>query len=237
MHRSSFSIICCFYNEINILKTKFFNFLNDISNIEYEYEIIICDNNSNDGTTEYLKDLEKKNPKLKFIFNSKNLGKGGSIKEAIKYSTKQFMVIFDIDEYFLDDLLEGFKKIQEQNNIDFLIGNRIHDNNQFIYKKNFYGVKFISSIFNILYSQKIRDTACATKIFKKKFYDNYNFTQNEFDYEFEVLSVFAKNKAHISEFDVDYNPRTFKEGKKLRAFKDGSMILQTILKSYFKNNE
>ena len=235
MHKSSFSIVCCFFNEINIVKTKFLNFLNEISDIKYEYEIIICDNKSFDGTTEFLKDLEKKYPKLKFIFNEKNLGKGGSIKEAIKNSSKDYIVIFDIDEYFLDDLVEGFKIIKEQSNVDFLIGNRIHKNNQFIYKKNFYGVKFISFIFNTLYGQKLSDTACATKIFKRKFYENFNFIKNEFDYEFEVLSVFAKNKAQILEFDVDYNPRTFKEGKKLRAFKDGSMILKTILEAYFKN--
>jgi dolichol-phosphate mannosyltransferase len=235
MHKSSFSIVCCFFNEINIVKTKFLNFLNEISDIKYEYEIIICDNKSFDGTTEFLKDLEKKYPKLKFIFNAKNLGKGGSIKEAIKNSSKDYIVIFDIDEYFLDDLVEGFKIIKEQSNVDFLIGNRIHKNNQFIYKKNFYGVKFISFIFNTLYGQKLSDTACATKIFKRKFYENFNFIKNEFDYEFEVLSVFAKNKAQILEFDVDYNPRTFKEGKKLRAFKDGSMILKTILEAYFKN--
>jgi len=235
MHKSSFSIVCCFFNEINIVKTKFLNFLNEISDIKYEYEIIICDNKSFDGTTEFLKDLEKKYPKLKFIFNTKNLGKGGSIKEAIKNSSKDYIVIFDIDEYFLDDLVEGFKIIKEQSNVDFLIGNRIHKNNQFIYKKNFYGVKFISFIFNTLYGQKLSDTACATKIFKRKFYENFNFIKNEFDYEFEVLSVFAKNKAQILEFDVDYNPRTFKEGKKLRAFKDGSMILKTILEAYFKN--
>ena len=235
MHKSSFSIVCCFFNEINIVKTKFLNFLNEIFDIKYEYEIIICDNKSFDGTTEFLKDLEKKYPKLKFIFNTKNLGKGGSIKEAIKNSSKDYIVIFDIDEYFLDDLVEGFKIIKEQSNVDFLIGNRIHKNNQFIYKKNFYGVKFISFIFNTLYGQKLSDTACATKIFKRKFYENFNFIKNEFDYEFEVLSVFAKNKAQILEFDVDYNPRTFKEGKKLRAFKDGSMILKTILEAYFKN--
>ena len=83
-----------------------------------------------------------------------------------------------------------------------------------------------------LYGQKIRDTACATKIFRRKFYDNYSFTQNEFDYEFEVLSVFAKNKAQISEFDVDYNPRTFKEGKKLRAL----IIIFFHISNYFLIN-
>ena len=232
MHSPSFSIVCCFYNEINILKTKFLNFLNNLNKINYEFEIIVCDNNSTDGSKEFLKDLEK-NFNLKFIFNSKNLGKGGSIKEAIKYSSKNYIAIFDIDEYFLDDLLAGFNKIKLENDIDFLIGNRIHDNNKFIYKKNFYGVKLISNIFNVIYKQKIKDTACATKIFKRTFYINYKYFKNEFDYEFEVLCIFAKNKAIISEFDIDYNPRTFKEGKKLRAFKDGTMILKTILKSYF----
>ena len=68
MHKLSFSIVCCFYNEINILKTKFTNFLNDISNIEFQYEIIICDNKSDDGTTEYLKDLEKKKSRIEIYF-------------------------------------------------------------------------------------------------------------------------------------------------------------------------
>ena len=41
------------------------------------------------------------------------------------------------------------------------------------------------------------------------------------------------NNYKIYEYDIDYKPRTFDEGKKLRAFKDGSMIAKTILKSYF----
>ena len=41
----------------------------------------------------------------------------------------------------LDDLIKGLKNTRSKN-IDFLIGNRIHENNQFIYKKNFY-VRFI----------------------------------------------------------------------------------------------
>ena len=232
MHEPSFSIVCCFYNEINILNEKFMNFINNIYNSNFDFEIIVCDNNSNDGSKDFLKKIEKENSNIKFIFNSKNLGKGGSVKEAIKISNKEFIVIFDIDEYFIEDLILGFKILKKNNNVDFLIGNRIHKNNQFIYKKNFYGVKFISYIFNILYNQQIKDTACATKIFSKKFYQKYQFFDNGFDYEFEVLSKFAKHNAIIDQFDVDYKPRTFKEGKKLKAFKDGSMIFKTILKSY-----
>ena len=47
----------------------------------------------------------------------------------------------------------------------------------------------------------------------------------------------AKDKKKISEFYSKYDPRTYSEGKKLRAFKDGFTILITILRNFFKNNE
>tara|TARA_A100001011_G_C14314421_1_gene847214 strand:+ start:353 stop:1057 length:705 start_codon:yes stop_codon:yes gene_type:complete len=234
MSDNSFSIVCCYYNELKLLKKKLKTFLDELKKIKFDYEVIICDNNSEDGTKEYL--LETKNfssEKVRYIFNKKNLGKGGSIKEAIKYSEKKYIVIFDIDEYFLDDLINGLIILNSKPSIDFLIGNRINLKNKFIYRKNFYGVIVLSKLFNFLFNQNLKDTACATKIFKKEIYSDYNFSTNDFDFEFEVLAKFAKNNYKIYEYDIDYKPRTFNEGKKLRAFKDGSMIAKTILKSYF----
>lgn len=234
MSDNSFSIVCCYYNELKLLKKKLKPFLDELKRIKYDYEVIICDNNSKDGTKEYL--LETKNfssEKVRYIFNKQNLGKGGSIKEAIKYSKKKYIVIFDIDEYFLDDLINGFIILNSKPSIDFLIGNRINIKNKFIYRKNFYGVIFLSKLFNLLFNQNLKDTACATKIFKREIYIEYDYSTNEFDFEFEVLAKFAKNNYKIYEYDIDYKPRTFAEGKKLRAFKDGSMIAKTILKSYF----
>ena len=234
MSDNSFSIVCCYYNELKLLKKKLKPFLDELKKIKYDYEVIICDNNSKDGTKEYL--LETKNfssEKVRYIFNKKNLGKGGSIKEAIKYSEKKYIVIFDIDEYFLDDLIKGLIILNSKPSIDFLIGNRINLKNKFIYRKNFYGVIVLSKLFNFLFNQNLKDTACATKIFKRDIYSEYDFSTNDFDFEFEVLAKFAKDNYKIYEYDIDYKPRTFYEGKKLRAFKDGSMIAKTILKSYF----
>ena len=45
--------------------------------------------------------------RLKFIFNEKNLGKGGSIKKCISLSQGEFIVIFDIDEYLINDLIKA----------------------------------------------------------------------------------------------------------------------------------
>ena len=51
------SIICCYYNEINLLKNKLKSFIDYVKEKNLEIEIIIIDNNSNDGSSEFLKKI------------------------------------------------------------------------------------------------------------------------------------------------------------------------------------
>ena len=58
----------------NVLNAKIFNM---------SLEVVISDNNSIDGTIDFLRELDNRNIKnLRIIYNSKNLGKGGSIKKC-----------------------------------------------------------------------------------------------------------------------------------------------------------
>ncbi len=230
----SYSIICCYYNEKPLLEKKLKIIVEALKTLPFKNEIIFCDNCSTDGTIEILKNLEQENNRnFKFIFNNKNLGKGGSIKQAIAHSNNEYIVIFDMDEYLVEDLIEGHKIIKSNKEIDFLCGTRIGEKNRFIYKKNLYGVIILTKLINLLYKTNLTDSACATKIFKRKIYNTLKIKTNEFDFEFEVLCKFAKLKNLIEEYKVEYNPRSYKEGKKLRAVKDGSMIFKTILTNYF----
>ncbi len=234
MQEIKYSIICCYYNEINLLKNKFVSFVEEVKNFPFSYEVILCDNNSNDGTTEYLRELKNKNlEKLKFIFNDKNLGKGGSIKKAIDLSLGKYIVIFDLDEYLSKDLIKADTILTDNNQIDFLVGTRLRHQKKFIYKKNYYGVRIMTMLINFLYKTKISDSAGATKIFKKEIYDGLSIATNGFNFEFEVLCKFAKKGYNVSEFPIEYFPRSIAEGKKLRSFKDVYLILWTILKNYF----
>ena len=58
-------------------------------------EIIISDNNSNDGTKEILKSI--KNDKVKCYFKSSNEGKGSNIKNALKYAKGDLILFQDAD--------------------------------------------------------------------------------------------------------------------------------------------
>jgi len=229
-----YSIICCYYNEINLLKNKLTGFLNETKNLPFSFEIFICDNNSTDGTKEFLKEMEnKKYDNLKFIFNKQNLGKGGSIKKCIDFSQGEFIVIFDIDEYLINDLIKADKFLNINKQTQFLVGSRVLHQKKFIYKKNYYGVRVMTMLINYLYKTNISDSAGATKIFRKNIYSDLTLKTNGFDFEFDVLCKFAKNGYKVSEFPIEYFPRSIAEGKKLRALKDGSLILWTILKNYF----
>jgi len=238
MSNINFSVICCYYNELNILKKKFSKFSKFSSKLNFDHEFIFVDNNSTDGSREFLKKEEnKRNKNFIFIFNNKNIGKGGSIKKALSLINKKYAIIFDIDEYELLDLKKVNNVIKSKDH-DFLIGSRILKNQKnFIYKKNYYGVKLITAIINSLFNLKLTDSAGATKMIKMSEYKKYTFTTNKFDFEFDVLCKFAKDKKKISEFYSKYEPRTYSEGKKLRAFKDGFTILIIILRNFFKNDK
>ncbi len=234
MQDIKYSIICCYFNEIEMLKKKFASFIEETKSLPFKFEIFICDNNSTDGTKEFLKRFEDTNiDRFNFIYNNKNLGKGGSIKKCIDLSRGEFVTIFDIDEYLTQDLIKADNIIDNDNKISFLVGSRTIHQKKFIYKKNYYGVRIMTMLINFLYKTKISDSAGATKIFKKKIYDDLSIATNGFNFEFEVLCKFAKNGYDVSEFPIEYFPRSIAEGKKLRAFKDGSLILWTILKNYF----
>ena len=227
------SIVCCYYNEIDLLKTKLDKFINFIQKLEIETEIILIDNNSTDGTKEFLKDFLKASiySNIVCLFNDKNIGKGGSIKKACEVASGKLICVFDIDEYAFKDLLNGIIIFKEKK-IDLLIGSRILENKKFIYKKNLYGVILLTKIINFLFKTDLSDSAGAIKIFNLELFKSTKVYTSGFDFEFELICKFAKERFIIDEYPIKYEPRTYEQGKKINPWKDGVKILFTIIKSY-----
>ena len=70
-------------------------------------EIILSDDNSNDGSDIIAKQYEDKYENIKYIKSSTNKGKGNALNNAKDHITKKFVVIHDADlEYFPEDLVE-----------------------------------------------------------------------------------------------------------------------------------
>ncbi len=68
------SIVTPTFNEIDNIENLYLDIKETLKKLEYDYEHIIIDNNSTDGTIDKIKHLASKDNNLKIIINSKNYG-------------------------------------------------------------------------------------------------------------------------------------------------------------------
>ena len=91
------SVVIPCYNEHRTIKLIIDKIINSLNIYGYKnFEIIIVDDCSTDGTKEILKKLElEKN--IKVFFHDHNLGKGAAIKTAILHVCGDLLLIQDAD--------------------------------------------------------------------------------------------------------------------------------------------
>ena len=106
INRDSFklSIIIPCFNEKKTIEDILKKVEQSLKNYKFSnFEIIIVDDFSNDGTKEVLKQLSNKE-KVQTYFHDDNLGKGAAIHTALKHITGDIVIIQDADlEYDPND--------------------------------------------------------------------------------------------------------------------------------------
>jgi len=80
-----------------------------------DYEILVVDNNSIDGSKEYLTDLAKKKQELKIVLNNKNLGFAKANNQAIKISKGKFVLFLNPDTEIRGGTLQKMNDFMKKN--------------------------------------------------------------------------------------------------------------------------
>ena len=91
------SIVTPTFNEIENIEKLCVEIKNEITKIKCDYEHIIIDNSSTDGTIEKIKNLASKDKKIKVIINSKNYGHIRSPFYGILQSTGDATILMASD--------------------------------------------------------------------------------------------------------------------------------------------
>ena len=105
------SIITPTFNEIENIEKLYLEIKNEFAKIDCEYEHIIIDNNSTDGTIAKIKDLSKNDKNLKIIINSKNYGHIRSPFYGLLQSTGDASILMAAD---FQDPIELISKYIEE---------------------------------------------------------------------------------------------------------------------------
>lgn len=220
-------VIVPFFNEKNTLAKSIERLL--AQNIFSE--IILSDDNSNDGSDKIARQYEESNENIKYIKSSVNKGKGNALNNAKNLITTKFVVIHDADlEYFPEDLVEMFEKVK-LNPRSLIIGSRfIGDKERInIYRRTFIANKVISLFFSFIHFCKVSDIATCYKMMMTDRFKEIELVENGFSIEIEIVSKFLKKHKSIIEVPIKYEGRSYEEGKKIKPI-DGLMYLINTIK-------
>lgn len=72
-----------------------------------DFEVIVVDNNSSDGTVAWLTDLMGRERRLKCIFNEKNRGFAGGNNDGVKAASGEFLILLNSDCIVRGDWING----------------------------------------------------------------------------------------------------------------------------------
>ena len=228
------SIVIPVYNEVNTLQ-KIIDVVKAVKLPEEikDYEIILVDDFSKDGTRDFIKNM--KDDKIIKHFHEKNYGKGRALANGIKKASGDIIIIQDADlEYDPNEyprLLEPiFKKDADVVYGSRFAGGQMH---RVLYFWHSLGNKFLTTLSNMLSDINLTDMETCYKVFKADIIKNIEIEENRFGFEPEVTAKLAsetrKGKIKIFEIGISYNGRTYAEGKKI-GWKDGFSALRCILK-------
>ncbi|MDD5625898.1 MAG: glycosyltransferase family 2 protein [Patescibacteria group bacterium] len=236
------SIIVPVYNEkktiLKILKHL------EMVNFDCDYEIIVVDDGSTDGTTALLKSeilnpksetnskFQIQNSKIRIFFQNKNSGKGAALRRGFQEANGEIIIIQDADlEYNPQDLPKLIRPILE-GQADIVFGSRFLIKQKAKYKIFYLGNRLIAFLFFIFYGRKITDPWTCYKVFKKSIIKNLKLKSNGFEMELEMTAKFLRKGYKILEMPIFYQSRTYAEGKKIKWI-DGLKAIWTIIKYRF----
>tara|TARA_B110000444_G_C18637139_1_gene499653 strand:+ start:43 stop:765 length:723 start_codon:yes stop_codon:yes gene_type:complete len=231
------SILIPCYNEVSsidliinkVLKNlELFNFSN--------YEIVIVDDFSNDGTKKKL-EMFSKNGKFRIILHDHNQGKGAAIRTGIKNINGDILIIQDADlEYDPSDYNKLLTPFFETD-ADIVYGSRFLGGGKYVrihFFWHYLANKILTFICNIFINLNLTDMETGYKVFKSSVIKNINIEEDSFSFEPEVTIKLARKKYKFYEVPITYNGRSYEEGKKI-GLKDAFIALKTIIICSIKN--
>jgi glycosyltransferase involved in cell wall biosynthesis len=184
-----------------------------------DLEVIVVDDGSTDGTSNYLTTISNG---VKLLRHPVNLGKGAAIRTALTHVTGDVVAIHDADlEYDPSDLprLAAYITSCEA---DVVYGTRFHPGavNTGIFHR--WGNGLISLACRLVLGIALTDVETCHKVMRGDLARKLSASlkENRFGIEIELTCRLATLKARFKEVPISYQPRTILEGKKIR-WRDG----------------
>ncbi len=222
------SVIICCYNERATIRQVIDRTAAVDLGPGWTREILVIDNFSTDGTREILQQID--DPQVRVILHERNKGKGMSIRTGIEHMTGDYMIIQDADAEYDPAEHTRFCLHADETGAAAIFGSRVLGGQvRYKYAHAYLGVRVLTAMTNLLFGGRLTDVATATKMVRADVVKSLNLTTTDFNLDFELPDKILLAGHEIVEIPISYSPRTYEEGKKIKA-RDGLRALLTMLR-------
>lgn len=242
------SVVVPSYNETSRILVMLRDAINYLqANMENKWEIIIVDDGSSDGTSEYCLNLSRDEFKLKpgqlrVIKFIQNRGKGGAVRQGMLHIRGKYGLFADADgaSKFADvsKLITNIKEMEISSSKAndkipaIALGSRAHMvNTEAVIKRSLlrnilmYGFHGLVYVFGI---RSIKDTQCGFKLFNRESIDLiFPFLHTEgWIFDVEILILAIKKKVQIKEIPISWHEV---DGSKMDLKIDSLMMAKDLV--------
>jgi glycosyltransferase involved in cell wall biosynthesis len=205
MTNLSISVVLPAHNEAENIRTTVENCISYLENNVSDYEVVVVNDGSSDGTQKIVKELKSTNSKIVLVNHAQNMGYGSALRSGFDKASCEYIFFMDSDGQFdINDLDRLLPLVSAK---DVVIGYREDRADSFIRSLNawLYGL-YIYLTFGL----KVRDMDCAFKVFSKKAYQDIRpIKSGGALYSVEFLIKLKRNGLTLKEVPVRHFPRRF----------------------------
>ncbi len=220
MSNQPIDVIIPVYNEEDVLE----EFYRRLSALTLPIHPIFIDNASTDSSLRILHSF----PDVTVIEHSRNEGYGASLRDGIRRSTSDRVVIIDADcEYPPEAIPEMVQRLEH---CEVIYASRFLEKQQTkMPRLKVFGNKVITRLFNVLYDQHLTDLYTGSKAFRRSTVADLPMDNDGFEHVLEFAARLAKAGVQIEELHVTFQPRRTGSSKM-------SHLQETVKYCYFLLN-
>jgi glycosyltransferase involved in cell wall biosynthesis len=190
------------YNELKSIEPMTRKALQVMQDITDDFEILIIDDGSSDGSEKLADELTSLDPRIKVIHHQGNQGYGQALRTGWAAASKDIVMYTDCDEPV--DLSLFKDAIPHLDKYDVVIGyrlNRWDGWRRFIYSKIYNG------LVRVLFGVHVRDINFSFKLIRREALQHLHLEAGSVFIDGELLAEAVRNHYTIYQMPVQYRPR------------------------------
>jgi glycosyltransferase involved in cell wall biosynthesis len=218
----SLSIVFPAYNDAGTIASMVVSARRTARQLTDDFEILVVDDGSRDGTGSILAELEALVPELRVLRHGENRGYGAALRTGFSAATKELVFYTDGDAQFDPrelprlvellsegvDYVSGYRKRRADPPLRVLVGNPYH------------------SMVRAAFGLSVRDIDCDFRLFRRPVLDRLELEESDGSMCLELLKKLEDSGCRFAQAPVSHYPRVYGRSQ--------YFTLRGVLRSYLQ---